>query len=446
MNRRSRCDDIGGKRDQPESLSRRKLIVGGAVAGTALLLGGRRALAAGRTEQEIRIGWISPQSGRLAMLADQDPYVPKLARSALADGLAVGGGRYRVKFIERDSQSSPARASQLASELIDQAHVHLMLAQPTPDTVNPVADACEAAGVPCIGTATPLESFFFGRGGKLGAPSPFKWSFDFFPDAQLWVRSYLSTWGNLKTNRKVGVLYPNDADGSAFRHSFPPILEQHGYKVVDPGPYLDGTTDYSSQIELFRREECEIFNTVGLPDDVNTFWRQAAQLHYAQQVVIAQFAKAGQTPAQVIPLGPLGYNLTTAIFWTPVFPYRSPLTGMTSQQLAAGYEQFTRHLWNGQVGPSMALAEVGIAALKNARDPTNRDAIRLAIASLQMTTTIGPVDFKTGPYPNTATSPIIGVQWIKSAPGARFPLDCVTIEHVNDTDVPIQRKLAPYRT
>ncbi len=257
-------------RDAPDSMARRKMLIGGAIAGAALALGCPGAFAAS-ADEEIRIGWISPQSGKLALLANQDPYILQLARKAVAKGITVRDKRYRVTFLERDSQSSPSRASQLATELITQHRIHLMLVQPTPETVNPVSDACQAAGVPSVATATPLESFFFGRGGKLGEPSPFKWSFDFFSDAKLWVNSYLSTWGELETNRKVGVLYPNDADGTAFRHGFPPILEKHGYKVVDPGPYLDGTTDYSSQIELFKREDCQIFNTVGIPNDVNTF-------------------------------------------------------------------------------------------------------------------------------------------------------------------------------
>lgn len=436
-------DDAASVQDVPESMSRRHVLIGGAVAGAAMMLGSPGVLAAG-PDEEIRVGWISPRSGDLGLFGQADPYLLQLTRKAVAGGITIHGKRYRITILERDSQSSPSRASQLANELISEHHVHLMLSQPTPEVVNPVSDACEAAGVPSVGTGCPLESFFFGRGGKLGAPSPFKWSFDFFPDAQLWVNSYLSTWRELKTNKKVAVLYPNDADGSAFRQTFPPILEKHGYRVVDPGPYQDGTTDYSSQIALFNREDCQIFNTVGLPDDVNTFWRQAAQQHYAQKVIIAQFAKAGQLPAQVIPLGPLGYNLTTATFWTPVFPYRSPLTGMTSQQLANGYEKFTHRLWNGEVGPSMALAEAGVAILKRASDPTDRNAIREAIASLDVVTTVGRVNFKAGPYPNTATSPIIGVQWVKSKPGSKFPLDLVTVEHVNDTDVPIQRKLVPY--
>ena len=34
--------------------------------------------------------------------------------------------------------------------------------------MNPVSDQCEAAHVPCIGTIVPWQSWFLGRGGKIG--------------------------------------------------------------------------------------------------------------------------------------------------------------------------------------------------------------------------------------------------------------------------------------
>ena len=59
-----------------------------------------------------------------------------------------GGKKYKVEIIDRDSQSDPSRASQLAKALINSDKVDLMLTTSTPEVVNPVSDACEAAGVP----------------------------------------------------------------------------------------------------------------------------------------------------------------------------------------------------------------------------------------------------------------------------------------------------------
>lgn len=437
--------EVAGAADLPASPSRRKVLIGGAVAaGAALVFGSSPRLFAAPAEKEIRIGYISPRSGELGAFNESDSYMLPLVRKALAKGLHIGGQNYKVTILDRDSQSNPSRASQLAKALIDRDKVNLMLTTSTPETVNPVSDACEAAAVPSIGTDCPLDSFFFGRGGKLGKPSPFKWSFDFSFGVAQFVSGYLSQWPLLKTNKKVAVMYPNDADGMAFREHLAPVLEKNGYKVIDPGAYQDGTTDFSSQIALFNRENCQIFNEVGLPPDIQTFWRQAAQLHFLDKLVIAQFTKSGSFFNQVNALGALGTNVCAETFWAPVFPYKSPLTGGTSKELADGYEKATGHIWAEQQGATLALFEVGAAVLKAARDPTNRAAIRDVIPTLDMITTLGRVNFKQGPYPNTATTPMIGAQWVKTRPGSRFPLDWVTIDNTEDRNVPVQRKPVPY--
>lgn len=428
----------------PESMSRRRTLIAGATAaaGAAVMLGrSHRAFAAPDPAKEIRIGYISPRSGNLGAFNKSDPYMLSLIRKALANGVTIGGETYTVKILDRDGQSSPARASQLARELIHKDHIHLMLTTSTPETVNPVSDACEAEGVPSIGTDCPLESFYFGRGGKQGH---FKWAFDFSFGVAQFVDAYLAQWPLVETNKKVAVMYPNDADGNGFRGHLAPILEKNGYKVIDPGAYADGTTDFSSQIALFRRERCEIFNEVGLPSDIQAFWRQAAQLHFLQDLKIAQFSKSGSFAGQIAALGPLGYNVSAATFWAPGFPYKSPLTGGTSKELADGYEKAENEIWAEQQGATLALFEVGVAALKAAKNPTDHAAIRDVIPNIDMITTLGRVNFKKGPYPNTATTPMIGAQWVKTPPGSKFPLDWVVVSNAEDPNVPIQRKLVPY--
>ena len=150
----------------------------------------------------------------------------------------------------------------------------------------------------------------------------------------------------MKTNKKVAFLMPNDADGNALRAIFKPILEKAGFTVVDPGGYEDGTTDYSAQIAKFKDENCEIFTTGPIPPDFAVFWRQAAQQGYTKTVKIAQIAKTCLFPSQVEALGSLGPKLATVAFWHPTFPYKSSLSGLTSQQLADQYEKDTSKQWN----------------------------------------------------------------------------------------------------
>ena len=116
-----------------------------------------------------KIGFVSPRTGALAGFGETDGYVLDLARKALASGLKVGDKTYAVEILDRDTQSDPSRAGQLAKTLINCDQIDLMLAISTPETINPVADACEAAGVPCLSTVMPWEAWYFGRGAKPGA-------------------------------------------------------------------------------------------------------------------------------------------------------------------------------------------------------------------------------------------------------------------------------------
>ncbi|MBN9217901.1 MAG: ABC transporter substrate-binding protein, partial [Mesorhizobium sp.] len=143
---------IGNK----SSISRRQFIATSIAGGTALALGGRKAFAAGDT---LKVGFVSPRTGPLAGFGQTDGYVLDLARKALANGIQLGGKTYSVEILDQDTQSDPSRAGQLAKDLINNQAIDLMLAVSTPEVINPVADACEAAGVPFLSTVMPWEAW-----------------------------------------------------------------------------------------------------------------------------------------------------------------------------------------------------------------------------------------------------------------------------------------------
>ena len=414
----------------------------GALAFAGPLSLSTRAFAADAT---IKVGFVSPVTGPLAGFGETDPYILTLVRKALAPGVTIGGKKYAVEIINKDTQSDPVRAGQLAKELIDSDKVNLMLATSTPEVVNPVADACEGAGVPSLSTVMPWEAFYFGRGAKPGQPSPFKWSYLFSFGAHDFFNCYVSQWsGPVKTNKKVAVLYPNDADGNGIRNHLAPALAKAGFTIVDPGGYEDGTTDFSSQIAKFKAENCEIFNTFPIPPDFATFWRQAAQQGYTKMVKIAQIAKTGLFPSQVEALGSLGPGLASACYWHRDFPYKSSLTGLSSKEIADGYEKASGKQWTQQLGATMSLFDAGVAALQASAEPLDKARVAKAISTLRASTTVGTIDFTKGPVPNCVNTPIIGTQWVKAKPGSKYKLEMPITENANDKNVPVQAELKPY--
>lgn len=423
------------------AVPRRRFLVGAAALSSALAF--NLPSASAQTTATLKVGFISPRSGPLAGFGEGDAYVLEEAKKALSNGIEIAGVSYAVEILDRDTQSDPARAGQLANALISEDGVDIILASSTPETINPVADACEASGVPCVSTVMPWEAWYFGRGAKPGEPSPFKYSYHFGFGVGEFAAAYKTQWDLLETNKKVGVLYPNDADGNAIRAALVPQLEAAGYTIVDPGAYENFTTDYSTQIATFKAEGCEIFNSFALPPDFVTFWRQATQQGYTRIVKIAQVAKMGLFPSDIEAMGSLGPKLASAAYWHRSMPYTSPLTAATADEFASGYEASTGRQWIQQIGASMSLVEVGIAALVASGDPKNREAVAAGIGKLKTGTIGGVVDFTAGPVPNVAHGPIFGTQWVKSD-GGKFPLDYVVTENTTDTNVPVNAGLLPY--
>ena len=398
----------------------------------------------------IKIGYVSPITGPASGFGEPDPYVIGLARDAFKKGLTIGGTNYTVEIVSRDGQSTPSVGAQVANDLIQNEKVDLMLTTSTPETTNPVSDACEAAHVPCISTVVPWEAWYLGRGGKVNQPSPFNWTFHYCFGVLQFFLAYTHLWPQVATNKKVGVMWPNDADGNAIRGALGPLLKSAGYTIVDPGAYEDGTNDYTAQIQKFIQQDCQIFNTFPIPPDFATFWRQAAQQGYTKHVKIGQIAKTGLFPSQVTALGPIGNGLASGVYWAPTWPYKSSLTGKTSKELGDGYESATGKQWNQQIGASMSMFDVAAAVLKASGDPKNKQKIVDAMKTLTVETPVGKLDWTKNPnfgpgtstVPNVVSTPIIGGQWKSGV--SKWPIDFTICENSADPNVPVASTLQPY--
>jgi branched-chain amino acid transport system substrate-binding protein len=99
-------------------------------------------------------------------------------------------------------------------------------------------------------------------------------------------------------------------------------------------------------------------------------------------------------------LGPLAYNIASLCYWHPTFPYKSPLTGGTSHELADGYEKSSGRQWNQQLGATLSLLDVGSELLKASANPKDKAEVAKNLSHFKITTTIGVVDWGNGPVPN----------------------------------------------
>ncbi|MCB1395048.1 MAG: ABC transporter substrate-binding protein [Rhodobacter sp.] len=401
----------------------------------------RRVLA--QDAETIRIGFVGPRSGPLGVFGDGDPFLVEHFNRTQADGIEIGGRRYGVQIVLADTQSDPVRGSLVTRDLITGDAPDLVITASTPETVNPVADACEAAGVPCLSTTAPWESFYFGRGARPGEPSPFRWTYHFCFGTGNFVTLYDDQWRKVETNRKVGILAPNDADGNAIRMGLLPALEAAGWELFDPGAYENGSSDFSHHINAFKDAGVEIVNAFPFPPDFPVFWRQAAQQGLAQRVKVMQMAKAGLFAAELESMGSLGYGLHAGAYWHPVFPFRSDAVGLDNAEIAQGFEAATGKQWNQQVGATASLLDAAVAALKSSGAPKDKAAVAQALSTLRCDTAVGPIDFTSGPVANCCETHLVGVQWNHASEGPwEYKLDVVS--NADLPAVPLTAEMTAY--
>lgn len=388
------------------NLSRRQFTQGvaAAVATSAVPL----AFAA----DTVKIGYVSPQTGPLAPFGEADKWVIDQIKLAFKDGIGIGGKKYAVQIILKDSQSNPNRAGEVANDLILKDRVALVLTAGTPETANPVSDACELNEIPCISSVVPWQSWFFGRKGD--PAKGFNWTYHIFWGLEDVIANYTNGWKSVQTNKKVGGLFPNDGDGNAWGDKelgFPKPLAQMGFTLTDPGRFQSGTQDFSAQIAAFKKDEVEIVTGVVIPPDAKTFLTQARQQGFRPKVIT--LGKALLFPSAVDALGELGDGLSTEVWWSPWHPFTSSLTHQSAKALADAYEASTKKQWTQPIGFAHALFEVAAAALSKARSPGAKD-VRDAVVGTQVSTVVGPVKFGgQGPFKNISKTPLVLGQWNK---------------------------------
>jgi branched-chain amino acid transport system substrate-binding protein len=380
----------------------------------------------------LKIGYVSPQTGPLAPFGEADKWVIDQMKVAFKDGLTVAGRKYEVQIVLKDSQSNPNRAGEVANDLILKDKVALVLTAGTPETANPVCDACELNEVPCISSVVPWQPWFFGRKGD--PAKGFAWTYHMFWGLEDVIANFTNGWKSVATNKKVGGLFPNDGDGNAWGDKelgFPKPLASMGFTLTDPGRFQNGTQDFSAQIAAFKKDGVEIVTGVVIPPDAKTFLTQARQQGFKPKVVT--LGKALLFPGAIEALGDLGHGLTTEVWWSPSHPFASSLTKQSAKALADAYEAGTKKQWTQPIGFAHALFEVAADALRRAKSSKAAD-VRDAVAATSLATVVGPVNWGgAGPMRNVSKTPLVLGQWVK---GTKNKVELVIVNNEAARNIP----------
>jgi branched-chain amino acid transport system substrate-binding protein len=421
-------------KSQKSGLSRRSFMTASTAAlAMPAVLRFSRAYAA---EPVIKVGLVSPRTGPLAGFAEADDYILGELQKLLAGGIENNGKKVKVEVIAKDSQSTSTRAAEVAESLIKENEIDLLLGQATPDTTNPVADQAEVNEVPCITTNCPWQPYFFGRNGD--PAKGFDWTYHFFWGLEDVIAAFLALWEGTDTNKSVGGLFPNDADGNAWgdpERGLPPAFAAAGYKLLDPGRYQVLNDNFTSQIQAFKAANCEIVTGNMIPPDFVTFWSQAAQQGFKPKIVT--IGKALLFPQVPESMGDRADGLTSEIWWTPNHPYKSSITGQSARELTDGYVAATKRPWTQPIGYQHALFEVMVDVIKRTEDIDDNKAILDAITKTDLATIVGPIKWAGQPVKNVSKTPLVAGQWQKTDKG----FELVICENKTAPEIPVGGKI-----
>jgi len=428
-----------GVRPAKVDRGRRKLVKLLAAGGAAAITSPWVFQSSRAAPRPIKIGQITPETGPIAAFGEPSKWVADQVTKFLGGTLEVAGEKHPIQILNRDSQSNPNRASDVAADLINNERVDIMIASSTSDTTNPVADQCELNGVPCITSDDPWQAWFFGRKGD--PKKGFQWTYHFFWGFDMVANMFAEMWLTLPTNKKVGVMLTNDPDGIAASdpvHGLPPTIKSHGFDVHYLGLYPPLTDDFTAQITQLKNIGADIGCGIFNPPQFAIFWTQCAQQGFRPNIMTPP--KALLFPTAVEALGDRGAGMSTEVWWSHHHPFKSSLTGQTAQEYCDAYEKASGKQWTQPLGFKLANLEVAIDALKRAKK-LDAASIRDAIAQTDYKSIVGPITWKAGPgplnpVPNVCTTPIVGGQWEK---GKKWKYDLNIVFNKTAPEIPLDK-------
>lgn len=379
----------------------------------------------------IKIGYVNPTTGALSGNGEGCEWVIGQIESYVNEtlgGIEVDGAKATIDVIMYDSTSDQSTASEMAQKLVEEDEVDMLIAIQTPETVIPVATVAERYGVPCVAIQAPVNAI-------AGAYEDYTVTYHAFWTIEKVYEQYKALWTQAGyapgSGAVVGLAFANDADGTAWHDVFVDLAAKDGYKVVDPGQYPSGTTDFTNIVNTFKNENIDILAGTNIPPDFLNLFNEV--IKQGVEVGCISMGKCCLLEGDVAALGDLAEGIMTEVWWAPTNIYTSGLTGVTCADLGAAYATDNGRSMPQPAGYAYAALEIAVNAFTNAGS-TDAEAVLGALAATDIETIVGPICYDQEMAGLTYGDTVIGGgQWQKNADGK---LELVVIDNTVYPEVP----------
>jgi branched-chain amino acid transport system substrate-binding protein len=207
---------------------------------------------------------------------------PELGNLPLAasEGLPnQGGARLELTFV--DHQGNPSLAQQLATRLITQDKVHVLMGAYQSSCSFTATAVAERHGIPfMVGESAALN--ITGRG--------FKWVFRGTPIASDYAATYMRFFDDVKKQGKkiasIAVVNENTDYGTSVADSIEAAAKKNNVPVAIRIPYSASTTDVSAQVLQLKEKQPDVVIFISYTSDSILYMKTMKNLDYMPPMVI----------------------------------------------------------------------------------------------------------------------------------------------------------------
>lgn len=378
-----------------QGLSRRGLL--GILGGVAIAFSAGSASAQNKV---IKIGAPLALTGGLAEEGHKQEaaYNLWLEKINEAGGIDVGGEKYDVELVTYDYQTDGNRAQQLAETLITRDKVDFMTAPFGSGHTKIVAGVAERYGVPIVAVASSEPVHDQGYTNLFGTLSP----------SLGLVSAMLTYFKEVKPDLKTIAIVGRD---DVFPKIMAEVMEREanaaGLEVVYTSLYPVGSLDHSSAVTGIKSSEPDWIYVTGYTQDLVLFRQQMADLGVKAPIVTMITGPAYQE--FIDNLGSLADGVTSATWWHKSAPFEGDDVFGTPEAFNAAYKEKTGEDAD-YVSASSAAALIALTKALEIAGTTDRDAVREALATMDIKTFFGPINFREDGMNAARDLPVIQVQ------------------------------------
>lgn len=298
-------------------------------------------------------------------------------------GVQVGDKTYTFELVLEDDESDATKSARLVEKLITEDEVNFLLGPYSSGITIPDSAVAEKYGVPMIEGG--------GASGKIFSRD-FKYIFGTLPSAANYFQSVLEMGQTLDPQPKsVALLFADDEFDIAVADGTRELANEMGYDLVIDEEYPSGTQEFSTLLSRVKSAAPDMILLAGHAEESLVFVQQAKELKVNANVMA--FTVGPPTPDFREALGEDAEYIYGVPSWTPALNFTGGEIFESTQEWIKLFEERFDYEPDYHVASGVADVAVYKAAIEQA-GTLDRDAVRDAIADIDVVTVYGPVSFQ----------------------------------------------------